>query len=452
LTRKLILHIIGKVNDFRERSIVMLRIIASILTLFFLLFCAGCSASFIELIKEGNTAKIKAKLANGAAVNEYEEALVEASKAGHTKIVKLLLEARADVNAVDFDDRSALMWAAKRGHGEIVDMLLNNGAQDVQATSYRLKLGMCRKRYDRGSAWFTYSVEAGTDGPNALTESIKNGYVDIVAVLLEHGSNPNVRLVVENIQTGVLHPSACIGECHLRVEPTKEYESTPLILATTLGHIDIVQLLLEKGAAPMLADAYEKTAVAYAAELDHKEIAQILLQDAISDYNNALNKDSSNVDAYYNRGKVYVDAAMYDDAILDFNRMLVIKPINANAFTERGYAYQRKGNRNRALSDYSKAIEIDPRHERAYELRGLLNFAEGKYDEAISDISQFLEINPLSAGVWWFKALAYEKLGRIDEAIDAYRSFIKYCPSAPGPSLGAGIPIAEDRIKKLEGR
>jgi len=46
-----------------------------------------------------------------------------ASWNGHTEIVKLLLEAKADVNLQNTSGRTALIWASREGHTEIVKLL-----------------------------------------------------------------------------------------------------------------------------------------------------------------------------------------------------------------------------------------------------------------------------------------------------------------------------------------
>jgi ankyrin repeat protein len=55
-------------------------------------------------------------------------ALMAASEYGHREIVKLLIEAGADVNAADWYGRTALGWALRGGHTDIVNLLKEAGA------------------------------------------------------------------------------------------------------------------------------------------------------------------------------------------------------------------------------------------------------------------------------------------------------------------------------------
>jgi ankyrin repeat protein len=69
----------------------------------------------------------------GGIYKDYEPtggytALMAASEYGHTEIVKLLLEAGADVNARHWDDATALDFALEKGHTEIITLLKEAGA------------------------------------------------------------------------------------------------------------------------------------------------------------------------------------------------------------------------------------------------------------------------------------------------------------------------------------
>jgi len=65
-----------------------------------------------------------------ASANNGWTALMLASRCGHYNIVRLLLEAGADVNAKDDDGSTALMLASRNGYIDIVRLLkskeLNN--------------------------------------------------------------------------------------------------------------------------------------------------------------------------------------------------------------------------------------------------------------------------------------------------------------------------------------
>ena len=59
-----------------------------------------------------------------AIAQDINSELIEAAKNGDTVSIKALLEAGADVNTTDVNDRTALIWAAQKGHTETSQTLL----------------------------------------------------------------------------------------------------------------------------------------------------------------------------------------------------------------------------------------------------------------------------------------------------------------------------------------
>jgi hypothetical protein len=141
---------------------------------------------------------LKLLLDKGADVNahggRYGNALQAASSRGHEQIVKLLLDKGADVNALGGSYGNALYAALKRGHEQIVKLLLDKGA-DVNA-------------------------HGGSYG-NALYAASERGHEQIVKLLLDKGADVNA------------HGG------HYR---------NALQAALAEGHEQIVKLLLNKGA------------------------------------------------------------------------------------------------------------------------------------------------------------------------------------------------------------
>ena len=111
----------------------------------------------------------------------------------HYRLVQLLLDSGANVNAADLNGRTALLNAADDGDVETVQLLLSRGAR-VSATAH---------------------------GKTALYRAAKGGHARIVQLLLDAGADAEV-----SHET----PSA-----------------SPIFLAAAGGHVEAVQLLLRKG-------------------------------------------------------------------------------------------------------------------------------------------------------------------------------------------------------------
>ena len=84
-----------------------------------------------------------------------------------------------------------------------------------------------------------------------------------------------------------------------------------------------------------------------------------------------------------------------DEAMVDFDKAIELDPKNADAYAERGntkFLYDR-GDEGR--SDIDKAIEINPKHAKAYCYRAALRRYEDKDNaKAMADVNKSIELDP----------------------------------------------------------
>jgi tetratricopeptide (TPR) repeat protein len=92
--------------------------------------------------------------------------------------------------------------------------------------------------------------------------------------------------------------------------------------------------------------------------------------------------------AYNSRGITYVAKGQYDQAISDFNKAIEIDSRIAAFYFNRGIVYLKKGQFDEAISDFSKTIEIDPRDGEAYYNRGRSHYLKKEYDKSWKDIKR----------------------------------------------------------------
>ena len=115
-------------------------------------------------------------LAHDPDVAARDEALQGAAMFGRADMVKLLLEAGADVEARDEFGDTALHEAAKRGHAAVVKLLLEAGA-DMEA---RDESGDTALHEAVSDSWVRITIKRG-----GSVES----HAAVVKLLLEHGAD-----------------------------------------------------------------------------------------------------------------------------------------------------------------------------------------------------------------------------------------------------------------------
>ena len=94
----------------------------------------------------------------------------------------------------------------------------------------------------------------------------------------------------------------------------------------------------------------------------------------------------------FNKGINYVEKGIPDEAIVEYNRAIEINPDRAEAYFNRAIAYRSKGNYDQAIADYSKFIEINPDFARGYRERAVSYLSKQDYDKAWEDVHKAEEL------------------------------------------------------------
>ncbi|HEC18659.1 MAG TPA: hypothetical protein ENI97_04885 [Gammaproteobacteria bacterium] len=208
--------------------------ITRLVVLLGILLLTGCSREYttelMNAAKDGNLQAVQAAAQRDADINQRsnkgKSALMFAASENHADVVQWLLEQGADVNATDNYGTTALIVAATAGHDEVVKLLLENGADATL-------------RDDSGGA--------------ALVNAVYFGRVKTVQLLLDY--------LLADKGPGL----------------EKRDAEELLMLASGLGHTDIVSLMVKAGIDPNGRGLKQRTPLMAAAAFDRPEVAKVLL-------------------------------------------------------------------------------------------------------------------------------------------------------------------------------
>ncbi|RYP66889.1 hypothetical protein DL771_007546 [Monosporascus sp. 5C6A] len=171
-----------------------------------------------------------------------------AAEGGHEAVVQQLLDTGADVYARDKDGRTALSYAAERGHEAVVQLLLKNGQMSLRWAVETGDVEVVKLLLDRGAD----VAVVNKDGWTPLIAASSKGHVDVVRLLL---ATSGVNADLKDSKSG----------------------QTPLSWAAANGYEAVVQLLLDTGKVDTDSrDNEGRTPLQWAAERGHETIVRLL--------------------------------------------------------------------------------------------------------------------------------------------------------------------------------
>lgn len=138
--------------------------------------------------------------------------------------------------------------------------------------------------------------------------------------------------------------------------------------------------------------------------------------EAIREYEWAVELKSDYVEAYIGLGCTYDDMKEYEKAIEEYTKAIELRPDYVIAFYNRGCAYDGMRKHKKAIEDYTRAIEINPNYQNAFYNRGY-DYADIKeYKKAIADYTRAIKLNPDDKDAYNNRAEIYHLLGEHEKA------------------------------------
>ena len=223
---------------------------------------------------------------------------------------------------------------------------------------------------------------------------------------------------------------------------------TYLINDGNLDKSSLAVALKERGEDHRLAKRYDEAVADYnrAVEIDPYSVLAIVgrgvtyrlmgrYDEALADYNGAIELDPSNSWVIIGRGVTHQLAERYENAFADYNRAVEVDPYSVLAIVGRGDIHRLMGRYDQALADFNRAIELDPL---TIIDRGEMYRLMGRYDQALADYNRAVELDPSSVQAIIGRAAGYRLMGRYDEALADYNRAIELDPSDARAIIGRG--------------
>jgi uncharacterized protein len=217
-----------------------------------LLAAHGADLNVRSYDRDTSLPKMEAGTPNAPIARGGLTALLFAARQGQIDATRALLDAKADINAVDSDGNDALTLAILNTHYDLTQLLIDRGADpNIAAKNGRTALYSAVEMHDVD--WSPRPAHKETD---------KTTSMDIIHALLDHKANVNAQLTA---------PAPIEKHAQDMGDKTMGAGTTPFTRAARSADLELMHLLLDKGADPKLVGKDKQTALMVAAGVAYND-------------------------------------------------------------------------------------------------------------------------------------------------------------------------------------
>ena len=163
-------------------------------------------------------------------------------------------------------------------------------------------------------------------------------------------------------------------------------------------------------------------------ELGTLSYNQHKLEEAINEYQLAIQLNPKFAFPHHNLGNVFYDQGKREEAISEYRRAIQLNPNLAGPHVGLGDVLRDQHKSEQAISEYRRASQLDPKAALPHISLGIALSEQGKGEEAISEYRLAIKRNPEFAFAHYGLGDALRDQGKSEEAISEYRLSIKLDP------------------------
>ncbi len=165
------------------------------------------------------------------------------------------------------------------------------------------------------------------------------------------------------------------------------------------------------------------------------------LQEALADYQKAIELNPNHYEGYHNRGNVYSDLGRLQEALADYQKAIELNPKSHEAHYSSGNIYVEFKKQEEALHEFNTAIELKPGFSYAYENRGVLLSQMGRHAEAFSDFDRAVQFGPDNPSFYANRGIANFHLGKFQESVNDFDKSLSLDPKNDKVQLNRGFAL-----------
>ena len=149
------------------------------------------------------------------------------------------------------------------------------------------------------------------------------------------------------------------------------------------------------------------------------------------------------------RGLTYMNRFLYDAAIADFTKALESLVRDPRILYDRATAYLKMDEQHLALADLDAVLRVRPDSARTLSLRGIARFNLGQVIQAREDFQKSVATNPNDAVVWNNRGFFHYKINEYDVALECYNRALQLNSGYKEAQYNLGLALQKRDVPEL---